>query len=273
MPKITCPSCKTSYELPDGSIDAKGRKVKCASCSIKWVAKPETIEIKDPLLDSIATGQQDKVTEEPWGTSASTPIDADFEDIDNDDISLQMPAEIQELPRQRARPINPLMRSSIDKDKMKLVNRYEIREKKRNRRNNLLRPLALVASLLVIAGIINMREPLVRMAPDLAGFFKVAGFDVNLRGFEIRNIRSERVIENTGPVLIITGEIANVRNEIAPTPKLRFGLKTNTDEEIYAWDHELSVPTVVPGGTTRFQSRLPSPPQLGRNITVQFTDG
>lgn len=273
MPKITCPSCTTSYELPDGSIDPKGRKVKCASCGSKWLAKPETIKVNDPVLDSIATGREEASAPDAWTAINDTPIDADFEDIDSGDVSLYMPPEIQEMPRQRARPINPLMRSNVNRNKQTKVNRYAISEQKRKKRNVMLRPLSLVASLGLIAGIIHMREPIVRIVPDLAGLFAMVGFDVNLRGFEIRNIRSERVVENTGPILIITGEIENVRNVISPAPKLRFGLKTNTNEEIYAWDHELSVPTIVPGGITRFQSRLPSPPQLGRNISVQFTDG
>ena len=273
MPKITCPSCSTSYELPDGSIDIKGRKVKCASCGSKWLAKPKTIEVKDPLLDSISTGQEDVNPADAWSLEKNISIDADFEDVDGGDVSLQMPAEIQEMPRQRARAINPLMRSSIDNTKQAKVNRYELHKKNNRKRSAYLRPLSLVASLAIIAGIVHMREPIVRMAPDLAGLFTVAGFEVNLRGFEILNIRSERVVENTGPVLIITGEIKNLKNVIAPAPKLRFGLRTNTQEEIYAWDHDLAVPTIVPGGTTRFQSRLPSPPQLGRNVSVEFTDG
>lgn len=266
MPKITCPSCQTSYELPQGTIDTKGRKVKCASCGTKWFAKPDGADVEETLPDSVSNTKQD-----------ASPIDAEFEDIKGeditgDDISLHIPEQVEELPRKTARPINPLMRSSVGKSKLSMANRYEIREQKRTKRTNLLRPFSLVASFLVIAGIIHMREPIVRFQPDLASLYELGGYDVNLRGFEIRNIRSERVIENTGPVLIITGEVTNIRNVIAPAPKLRFGLKTNTNEEIYAWDHELSVPTIVPGGTTSFQSRLPSPPQLGRNISVQLTD-
>jgi len=275
MPKITCPSCATSYELPDGSISESGRKVKCASCGTKWHAKPETIAVVDPLLDSISTGHEDMASFDMWAhaeNAESSAIDADFEDVDSADVSLQMPATIQELPRQRARPINPLMRSSKERSKQIKVNRYEVRAQSSKKRNRILRPLSLVASLTLIAGVIYIREPLVRLAPDLASLFASIGFDVNLRGFEIHNVRSERVVESTGPILIITGEIENVHDAILSAPKLQFSLKTNTNEEIYTWEHELSVPSIVPGGITRFQSRLPAPPPLGRNISVRFTD-
>lgn len=281
MPKITCPSCATSYELPDGSVGDAGRKVKCATCGTKWLAKPETIPVLDPVLDSVATGIEDKAKSDDWASETSLattktpapadPIDAEFEDVGGD-VSLQMPATIQEMPRQRTRTINPLMRSNTERVKKGTINKYEIREEKRKRRERILRPAVLVASLAFIAGLIYVREPLVQRVPDLASLYAVIGFDVNLRGFAIKNVRSERVVESNGPVLIVTGEIQNIRDVVSKAPKLRFGLKTNTDEEIYAWDHEISVPTIVPGGLARFQSRLPSPPPLGRNLSVRFTD-
>ncbi len=33
---IQCPNCTTSYELPDGSVNASGRKVRCSACKTVW---------------------------------------------------------------------------------------------------------------------------------------------------------------------------------------------------------------------------------------------
>lgn len=35
---LTCPSCKTSFKVPEGAINAEGRKVRCASCAHVWHA-------------------------------------------------------------------------------------------------------------------------------------------------------------------------------------------------------------------------------------------
>ena len=291
MQKITCPSCSTSYELPHNSIGAEGRKVKCATCGIKWLAKAENMKTIDPLLDSISTGITDEgkpessasksvETTKPTLTTANTdaPIDADFEedhpamsDDPGGDVSLQLPALTQEIPRPKA--VNPLMRNKPALQRKPGFDKIERRERQQQKISNILRPTAFVATILILTGLIYAREPIVRLVPDLAGLYAKVGLDVNLRGFTFHDIRSERVVESSGPVLIVTGEIQNIKGTIAQAPKLRFGLKTNTNEEIYAWNHELSVPTIVPGGVARFQSRLPAPPPLGRNLSVRFTDG
>lgn len=297
MQKITCPSCNTSYELPDASIGDAGRKVKCATCGSKWLAKPERPKTNDPLLDSISTGFTDEAkpedlvdTQETSGaspltspvgrvaTTTKSPIDVDFEedhpamrDDPGGDVSLQLPALKQEIPKPKV--INPLLRNRTAQPRKPGFDKVEKLDTRRKKVVDALRPTAFVATLLIIAGLVAAREPIVRLVPDLASLYAKVGLDVNLRGFTFQDIRSERVVESSGPVLIVTGEIRNITGAIAQAPKLRFGLKTNTNEEIYAWNHELSVPTIVPGGIARFQSRLPAPPPLGRNLSVRFTDG
>ncbi len=264
MPKITCPSCLTSYELPDGSIDEGGRKVKCASCGNKWHAIPESVPVSDPLLDSFSTGHEDTTGNEiVMADGAGFETDEDY-GIDQNGIKEKLPQKITDS-------INPLLRTKGQKNEVKKLNRYEVREDARKKRAKILKPLCLLVTLLFIAGLSIIREPIVRLFPDLASLYETVGLKVNIRGFEIKNVRSEKVVETTGPVLIITGELENISDSIAQTPKLRFGLETNTHEEIYHWEHELSVPTIVPGGQANFQSRLPTPPPLGRHLTVQLT--
>lgn len=34
--RITCPSCGTGYDVPDGAIGPQGRKVRCRACGASW---------------------------------------------------------------------------------------------------------------------------------------------------------------------------------------------------------------------------------------------
>jgi predicted Zn finger-like uncharacterized protein len=49
--KITCPVCHTSYVIPDTAIGAKGRNVKCASCSHNWHQDPLQNPSDAPITD------------------------------------------------------------------------------------------------------------------------------------------------------------------------------------------------------------------------------
>ena len=44
---LQCPNCSTQFNVPDGAIPSAGRKVKCASCAHKWLAKPEDAILAD----------------------------------------------------------------------------------------------------------------------------------------------------------------------------------------------------------------------------------
>ncbi|WP_319532506.1 zinc-ribbon domain-containing protein [uncultured Cohaesibacter sp.] len=61
--KITCPNCTTSYQVPDGSIRAEGRTVKCATCGEKWHAEPEPDDAAAPeaLEDADKEQSQDDI--------------------------------------------------------------------------------------------------------------------------------------------------------------------------------------------------------------------
>lgn len=48
---ITCPNCKTKYNLPDAKIPAGGAKVKCSKCAHVFQAKPPKLEPEDQALD------------------------------------------------------------------------------------------------------------------------------------------------------------------------------------------------------------------------------
>ncbi|WP_374762876.1 zinc-ribbon domain-containing protein [Yunchengibacter salinarum] len=45
---LVCPSCSTSFKVPDGAIKGAGRKVRCASCGHDWHATPDELREAPP---------------------------------------------------------------------------------------------------------------------------------------------------------------------------------------------------------------------------------
>lgn len=42
--QISCPTCSTRYNLPDHSVPASGRKVRCKQCGHTWMQFPQVVE-------------------------------------------------------------------------------------------------------------------------------------------------------------------------------------------------------------------------------------
>jgi predicted Zn finger-like uncharacterized protein len=86
-----------------------------------------------------------------------------------------------------------------------------------------------------------------------------------------RQVTSEIIGTDGARMLVVEGEITNGGVGPAPLPPLEF-LVRNGDEQVLAtWTEAPPRPTLGPGETTRFASRLASPPADGRQVRVQFT--
>jgi predicted Zn finger-like uncharacterized protein len=131
-------------------------------------------------------------------------------------------------------------------------------------------PALIVALLMVIAGLIVWRTPIVRVAPQTASLFRAIGLAVNLRGLAFENVRTSGEFHDGAPVLIIEGTIANVTNKTVEVPRLRFAIRNRAGLEIYAWTSVTGRSILAPGETAAFRTRLASPPSEGRDVVVRF---
>ncbi|SON57912.1 family finger-like domain protein [Hartmannibacter diazotrophicus] len=140
--------------------------------------------------------------------------------------------------------------------------------------------LAEVASALIaLSGIaifvgvaIGFRTPIVRAVPDLAGLYAMAGLDINLRGLAIEDVKSYGSQDDAGPLLVVQGAIANVKDVATQVPMLRVSLRNASDREIYAWSVLPPKDVLAPGERIRFESSLPAPPDSATDVVVRFSD-
>ncbi len=132
--------------------------------------------------------------------------------------------------------------------------------------------MVFLAAIAVCGLAVGLRNPIVARMPDLAGLFSLAGFDVNLRGLEFRDLRTFRELENGTIVLVIEGTIENVDRKPTFVPAVRFALRSEDAQEIYAWVMEPRLRRLDAGNATRFRTRLSSPPELAADIQVRFVE-
>ena len=303
--EIVCPNCAAAYRLAAGAIGPEGRKVRCARCGKEWLAtrtfaQPAmeyavlppgtdaalTASFADALL--VEDGEQpshagpSRVQPRPprrRPPPRPDPIVAAWEDEEPDIEPLQAAAH-EELPPPRPAqlpvPVHPVTISAVGPG-FDRIRKAATGASKAPKRKPPGRPLgerlgvpALGLVVLLIAGGVLARQPVVAAMPDLAGLYALIGLDVNLRGLEFRNMTATRDIENGRPVLIVKGEIANVASSDNAVPPIRLALRAGR-QEIYAWSVESPRRALSAGETAQFSTRLPTPPPGANDIEIRFT--
>lgn len=199
-------------------------------------------------------------TEDPSATPDDAPAAAkttDSQTIEQDPAGFPPAADAEDRPRKR-RPAKPVR-------KRRSGPRFHIRSGA---------VAGVTAGFLVLAAIAGVfaREDVVRLFPELARLYALVGVEVNLRGLAFETISTVREMDGATPVLVVSGVVRNVVEELRPVPRIRFGLISRTGREVYAWTMDPAQPELDGGATMSFKSRLPAPPEAAADVQVRFTD-
>jgi predicted Zn finger-like uncharacterized protein len=275
---IVCPHCTTSYAINLATLGVSGRTVRCSRCKEVWLAQPEdAVEMADAMADGADAGGDDAAAE--WERMAAeedvgdqgTPV------VDSPSISADWPADGAVQADWQAAALD-------DADDLDSGRTRGLARLRNFFRPALLRlpavalpsipaaglPATCAAMGALVVALLLWRTDVVRLLPQTAGFYKMAGLDVNLRGLEIKDVKISNETVEGKPVLVIEGVITAATRKAVDLPRLRFSVRDAQGAEIYAWNSVLEQPTLQPGEKAWFKSRLASPPPEGRNIDVRF---
>jgi predicted Zn finger-like uncharacterized protein len=274
---IVCPHCTTSYALDPATLGAAGRTVRCSRCKEVWLARPEdAVEMAPARAMASAdqtSGEADAAAE--WEAMAQEEDSQETPVVDSPSISADWPDGDGSPP-------------DADSDWASMA-QDDAEDGGGGRRGSwfgrFLKPPALLRAsgkplvglptvcaalgALVLALVI-WRVDVVRLLPQTATFYKMAGLEVNLRGLMFRDVKVTTETVEGKPVLVIEGVITGEARKPVELPRLRFSVRDSQGAEIYAWNAVLEQTVLKPGEYTRFKSRLASPPPEGRNIDIRF---
>jgi hypothetical protein len=264
--------------------------VRCSRCKEVWLARPEdAIEIAamEPAT-AAAGGQQDAADE--WERLAAEGDNAteDTPVVDSPSISADWPADgeadWQSAARDDADGIDGARSSRLPwlrkffKFKTNTFPSGAVRQSapRRVSAKSLLNlsfaglPAACTAMGALVLALVIWRADVVRLLPQTATFYKMAGLEVNLRGLMFKDVKITRETVEGKPVLVIEGVIVGETHKPVELPRLRFSVRDEQGAEVYAWNAVLEQAVLNPGERAWFKSRLASPPPEGRNIDVRF---
>jgi hypothetical protein len=118
---------------------------------------------------------------------------------------------------------------------------------------------------------IAARAAIVSIAPPMAGVYALAGMPVNLRGLSIADVHvtTTQQPDSLGE-LLVTGEIANLRDSETAAPNLRLALRADDGRELYVWMARGPKPRLGSHERVPFRARLAAPPAGVREVLVKF---
>ena len=278
---IVCPYCTTSYAIKLATLGANGRTVRCSRCKETWVARPEdAIEEEAPVVAMAAASRADDQSDlaAQWDSHAHEAQD-DAPVVESPSIAGDWPVEAArdaeddwsaDAATADAGPSGEQHQSWFRSLYRRRGARVSRRAPAAPRKSHLGLPMACAAMGALIVALLVWRADMVRLLPQTAAFYKMAGFDVNLRGLAFKDVKVTSETVDGKQVLVIEGVIVGETKKPVDIPRLRFSVRDAQGAEIYAWNTVLEQTTLKPGDHAWFKSRLASPPAEGRNIDIRF---
>jgi predicted Zn finger-like uncharacterized protein len=304
--QIACPKCATSYEVDPSSLAPAGRSVRCVRCRHVWFATSpnalaEIAAAHRNDLAALGTGTTDQESPEAQPTPPAPEPDPMLRATEPA-ASPELPAEETQapplvpeqpdaavapheaLPAAEApalAPADPLQAAATAAsaaepvaagEDIETVAARRTRRGSKRRRRWPLPGLATTILALIAANtaLVAWRADVVRALPQTAAFYAAIHLPVNLRGLVFSGIETARETADSVPVLVVSGTIVSTAKRPVDVPRLRFAVRNEAGQEIYAWTALVDRKVLAPGESLQFHSRLASPPRDGRDVLVRF---
>jgi len=265
---IVCPNCGTSYDVDASALGAAGRTVRCVRCRETWHARVDDMARADALVQAASDiGWSAGTGPEP---GAARPAAEDFD---------------REIPRIESPPLVHDATPGRDWTAQAQDDALSSPRSGASRRNSLRKfafgsgpaksfkfspSIAIVAMAALVLAPIVWRNDVVRLLPQTATFFQLAGLGVNLRNLAFEDVTISTETVNGSRVFVIEGAITPTARKPVEIPRLRFVVQDARGVDIYAWNSVVDQAVIKPGEKIAFKSRLASPPADAHSIVVRF---
>jgi predicted Zn finger-like uncharacterized protein len=276
---IVCPHCSTLYAVDVDTLGAAGRTVRCSRCKEVWLARPE---------DAVGRFAAEPAMAQAFPHSPEADA-AEWEEITGEQADRDTP-HVESPPLAGEWAENAAEEQAAEDDWNSLAGEdaldAEISRQQHPswlarlfRRNPssgapakplISLPMACAGMGALLAALFVWRADMVRLLPQTATFYRMAGLEVNLRGVVFKDVKVSTETVEGKPVLVIEGVIVGETKKPVDLPRLRFSVRDAQGTEIYAWNSVLEQKVLKPGDRAWFKSRLASPPPEGRQIDIRF---
>jgi predicted Zn finger-like uncharacterized protein len=256
---LTCPQCATRYQADGSKFPAAGRSVRCAKCGHVWhqigpqpEPDPEAeIEVHEPPVPPPAPvaaespSRHTSVLDEGAPPAPSATRVAAF--APSASMSSDVAADDEPIARPRG--------GAPWAGRIAVIGGW-----------------AMLVGLVLVIGwaAVSFRDAIATWLPQTSSVYAAAGLPVNARGIDFADVNRQLETEDGQQVLAVTGRIVNRSNHELTVPLVRVALFDSDRHELYHWTFVPGVSTLKPGQSSKFRTRLSSPPVGTRDIEIRF---
>lgn len=266
--KIICPNCGTSYDVKAESLGAAGRTVRCVRCRETWLARVDDMARADALVEA--------AEDIGWGNAAApepAAAQAVAETIEHELPQVESPPLAQDEPASQdwtvaAQEEAPAVRPASGRRSSRKFAFGSGPARSLSLPFNA--PVAIAAMAALVLALVFWRNDVVRLLPQTASFFQLAGLGVNLRNLAFEDVHVSTETVAGARVFVIEGAIKPTSNKVVEIPRLRFVVQDARGADIYAWNALVDQTVIKPGEKVAFRSRLASPPAEAHSVVVRF---
>lgn len=276
---IVCPHCTTSYAINPATLGEAGRTVRCARCKEVWLARPEDAIEPAPAMAEAGPSAREREIAAEWNAAAGEDDAGSAPHVESPPLAGDWQSEEEASPDGKADWI-ALVRDADDTEEVEREPRGAwfgglLKRKSPAKASGRLGfltglPTTVAAMGALVVALLVWRADVVRLLPQTASFYRLAGLNVNLRGVSFKDVKVSTETVEGKPVLVIEGMIVGETKKPIELPRLRFSVRDAQGSEIYAWNTVLDQTTLQPGERAWFKSRLASPPAEGKSIDIRF---
>jgi predicted Zn finger-like uncharacterized protein len=272
---LTCPVCSTRYEADGSEFPPEGRKVRCSKCGQIWHYTPPpdpdagifSEEPPSPPEPEFVPEVPPEPEPPPFEVEAEPEIERE-PDPEPESVPPPAPADADEMPFRRR-----FLQSAADDEgetepfcappayKVSAGTKFAVG----------IGWLALVGIVLTIGwAALAYRQTVMDTWPQSASLYSVFGYAPKTGSLKIEDYQLRQTVEDGLPVLVVAGKLVNRGSEEIPVPRIRAALLSEGRRELYGWTFSPPASTLKPGQSTRFTSRLSSPPAAARHLELRL---
>jgi len=276
---IACPNCGTRYQVPYGTLGAKGRDVQCAQCTKSWHATAEAPPEAPPPAalppanpDALFSPAQEKALDAEFEAvaEAAAPEPAN-RDPEHEKTLADIRAAI--APKPKKEPVNAIDPALLTKAKKSFDRRQKLAKSTlplaRFRRTA--RMGALVAIICVLVLGFSLRTDLVRWFPSLAGLYASIGLPVNVIGLTFEDTSTINALREGKMVMQISAKIRSINSQPVAVPPVLVSLLNDAGNTVYEWTVATQIDEMEPGEVMNFSTEVNAPPEGATKVRLSFT--